>query len=91
MVAPTAHEETPQPGVRSVRAKIRAKTWGGPKLTRRRMTEMEELLASTGDLQRRGATPASTDGGGSQSSSGEPEVSYDVAVLSASVSAPPVT
>ena len=62
MVAPTAHED-PQPGARSVRAKIRAKSWAGPKLTRRRMSEMEELLASTAKLQRRGSTPASTDDG----------------------------
>ncbi len=93
MVAPTAHEAPQQGGARSVRAKIRAKSWAGPKLTRRRMSEMEDLLANAAKLQRRGSTPASSDDGSKAGQEfdllGNPIVSneygYDVEVLSATV------
>ena len=59
MIAPKA-QEAPKPGVRSLKSKIRAKSWAGPKVTRRRMTELENLLGEAADLQRRGGTPASS-------------------------------
>lgn len=92
MIGPAGGAAATKPGVRSLKSKVRAKTWTGPKITRRRMGELEKLLGEAADLQRRGNTPASSSDAGSHMGGveldmlGNPMYDTDVEVATATVS-----